>query len=392
MATVSQKPRMNRAESARQVSSPLEQLRGTIRFYVSVEGAAALVVYVALCFWIGLALDYGIFKLTGLDWIQILGRPFRGGVLVCLILGLLALIALKVAGRLLREFRAAALALLLERRFPKVLGDRLITAVELADPKKAARYGYSQQMIDQTIQDAADLVGRVPVREVFNWRRLWKYAFFTVLLTVGLYLVVAAAYCGLQSAFAEKPDSFGDFAQRFNQVSGIWLERNVLLRNVPWPRRALLVINDFKEDEKRIGRDSPPLVLNVQAYKWVIVDDDPKNPDGWRALRWGDLDRFVSTVPALEGELRPAKWRDGAAADVPVDEVELYLKRREDLQAATTQPIQDAFARLNELAVTIRMQRTLRKLEIPDDTRLIYKGVNLNNEQMLEMQNDNRYI
>jgi hypothetical protein len=391
MATASQKPRLNRVESDRKVSGPLEQLRGTIRFYVSAEGAAALVVYLALCFWIGLALDYGIFKVTGLDWIQILGRPFRGAVLICLLLGLVGLIVLKVAGRLMREFRAAALALLLERRFPKLLGDRLITAVELADPKKAARYGYSQAMIDQTIQDAADLVGKVPVREVFNWRRLVRYGIMTVVLTIGLYLLVAGSYCGLQSAFAEKPDSFGDFAQRFNQVSGIWFERNVLLRNVPWPRRALLAIIDFPEEEKRIGRDSPPMTLNVQAYKWVVVDPNTeKNPDGWRPLLWGDLSRFVNAVPPLNGELRPAKWREAALEDVPVDDVELYLKRREDL-ASAAQPIQDVFARLSELASTISMQRTLRRLDIPDDTRLIYKGASLNNEEALEAQNDNRY-
>ena len=34
--------------------------------------------------------------------------------------------------RLLRRFRPEALALVLEKRFPKLLGDRLITAVELS--------------------------------------------------------------------------------------------------------------------------------------------------------------------------------------------------------------------------------------------------------------------
>jgi len=48
---------------------------------------------------------------------------------------LIALVAFKIFRRLFKEFSDASVALLLERRYPKELGDRLITAVELADPK-----------------------------------------------------------------------------------------------------------------------------------------------------------------------------------------------------------------------------------------------------------------
>ena len=68
-----------RADWQRKVSDPLERLRGYIRLYVSVEGAAILVVYLALWFWIGLAIDYGFFKLFTVDWVQVLpvGPPRR---------------------------------------------------------------------------------------------------------------------------------------------------------------------------------------------------------------------------------------------------------------------------------------------------------------------------
>ena len=116
-----------RAEFHKRVTDPLQRLRGTIRSYVSIEGLAVLLIYLALWFWIGLALDYGFFKLFGVDWVQELPWGFRAGVLTILVAGLLAVVALKVLLRLGREFRDAALALVLERRFPKVLGDRLIT-------------------------------------------------------------------------------------------------------------------------------------------------------------------------------------------------------------------------------------------------------------------------
>ena len=99
-----------------------------------------------------------------------------------------------VAARLFRDFRDDALALVLERRFPEVLGDRLITAVELANPKKAAEFGYSEVMIEQTIHDAAERVQTVPVREVFDWGRLYRYWGGVAVVTLGLYLVAGGLF------------------------------------------------------------------------------------------------------------------------------------------------------------------------------------------------------
>src|SRR5712692_7136781 len=96
------------AEAHQQVRSPLEKLRGYIRGYVTLEGAAVFVMYLALWFWIGLLLDYGFFKLLGIDWVQKLPWDFRAFVLCVLTAGVLALVALKVLTRLFREFRDAA--------------------------------------------------------------------------------------------------------------------------------------------------------------------------------------------------------------------------------------------------------------------------------------------
>src|SRR6266852_5785670 len=228
MATVTNPPAQpwNRDDSQRRVEHPLERLRGYIRSYVSAEGLLILGLYLALWFWISLALDYGFFKVFGVDWVQVLPLEFRGIVLLLLISGLVALVTYKVLFRLFREFRNGALALVLERRYPAELGDRLITAVELADTRIAERYGYSQPMIDQTIRDAAERVSQVPVTRVFNWRRLRRYTLRVLVLTVGLYALVGATYCTLARAGVD------DFAVRFNNLAGIWFERNILLSNV----------------------------------------------------------------------------------------------------------------------------------------------------------------
>src|SRR5207249_8224561 len=145
MATVTTPTRgFEQSEPQRRVHHPLERLRGYIRFYVGIEGLAILLIYAALWFWIGLLLDYGFFKLFTVDWVQELPWAFRVVVLMGLVAGMLAVVAMKVLARILRELRLPALALVLERRFPKLLGDRLITAVEMADRRLAKRYGFSQ--------------------------------------------------------------------------------------------------------------------------------------------------------------------------------------------------------------------------------------------------------
>src|SRR4051812_16051916 len=176
------------------VQHPLDRLRGTIRRYVTLEGLAVFGLYAVLWFWVGLLFDFGVFYAFSVDWVQELSRGFRGTLLALLLAGLAAVVVVKVVRRLLVEFRPAALALVLERRFPQVLGDRLITAVELADLDLAEQQGYSRAMIEQTVRDAAERVGRAPVHEVFNWRRLRVLWAWVAALTVGLLVAVGFAY------------------------------------------------------------------------------------------------------------------------------------------------------------------------------------------------------
>src|SRR5438093_260591 len=100
-----------RAALDRQVADPLERLRGYIRLYVTLEGAAVVLIYLALWFWIGLLIDYGFFKAFTVDWVQVLPKELRVATLCVLVIGLVALVSFKVGVRLMREFRDPALAL-----------------------------------------------------------------------------------------------------------------------------------------------------------------------------------------------------------------------------------------------------------------------------------------
>jgi len=359
-----------RADLQRQVRDPLQRLRGTIKLYVSIEGAAVLVLYLALWFWIGLAVDYGFFRLFGVDWVEVMQgvRGLRVAILVVLLAGLLAFVAVKVILRLLFEFRDAALALVLERRFPKVLGDRLITAVELADPKQSATYGFSQAMVDQTIQEAAARVEQVPVNEVFNWGRLRRYGAVVVLLTAGVYLVCGLAFAGLSAR-----GRAGDYFQHFNNVAAIWGERNLLLHNTYWPRQAHLEVIEFPAAPSRdelaqlkVGRDAVSVPLKVRAVKYVIFD--PKVQGGWRALQWDELTK------SLAGRTPPALL-PGWSRDWTVDAVELRVgKEAGEMAPHIKKEWRDFFEHLQLRGQEVGMQRRMRYLEVPESVLITYEG------------------
>src|ERR1700722_10830046 len=192
-------------ETNRRVRHPLQTVRGYIRTYVILEGLGLSLLYVTVAFWLGLALDWGLFKAFAFDWIQELpgwtdiGRAdiwLRAFLLLIVVSGLIYVAVRITVMRLLREFSDRSMALLLERRFPRQLGDRLMTAVELADPRKGNRYGFSLPLIEKTIRDAAERVERVPVKAVFNWARLWRIYFLCAFTTVGLYLLVGGVALG----------------------------------------------------------------------------------------------------------------------------------------------------------------------------------------------------
>lgn len=377
-----------RAEYARKVSHPLERLRGAIRTYVSLEGAAVLVIYLALWFWIGLLLDYGIFKSPlRVDWVQELPFGLRAGILVILVAGLLAMVVTKVLLRLMRDFRSSSLALVLERRFPKLLGDRLITAVELADTRIAPAYGYSQQMIDQTIQEAAERVDQIPINEAFNWDRLKRYGIWGLALTIGLYLLTGVGYC-----LVKQKAAVGDFVTSFNNVAVIWFERNVLLANTIWPRQAYLEVVDVRS---KVGRNVASTPIRVRAIKWTIADrDEQKAPEGWRACTLKDVLAILKDHDPQLGETlkqyAEKTQRDPQAAKL--DELELSLDReRSKLPADTIIAMRSAFEKLDGIGRLPSLGRTFRVLGIPDTVTVYYKGDTIRSEMTIKKEANNEY-
>ncbi|MGH7173093.1 MAG: hypothetical protein ACRELG_22660 [Gemmataceae bacterium] len=424
MATVTTPLRSrNLAEAHQRVRSPLERLRRFIRLYVSLEGAAIVGLYLTLWFWIGLVLDYGVFRLFHFDWVQKTPWGARCGVLIVLLSGLAAAVTLKVLTRLFREFRDAALALVLERRYPQILGDRLITAVELADPRKAAEAGYSPAMVQETIHEAAQRVEQLKIKEVFDWDRLLRRGIFIGILAFGGYLVAGGIFCTV-NAIQDHGFTTAGFTQ-FHDVAGIWFERNILLQNVIWPRQAHLEYLDAPANEEyRIGRGDRGPTIRVRALKYVIagaptknaieayrawlasrgVEGDEQNQlveqfhkkpaEGWRALSWFDLtpDLLGAAVPDIA---LPDDWKvREMSAGLTLDEIELNLDKSEThktLAADTKEGMRNVLDRLEGRATDPALSRTLRKLAIPEEVLLIYKGDTTNSQTTMQRLADNEY-
>jgi hypothetical protein len=400
---------------------PLERLRGTIRRYVGLEGAAVVGIYLALWFWLGLLFDFGVFKAFGLDWVQEMPRNVRAGILIALAVGLVAVVGFKIVRRLLVEFRPPALALLLERRFPEQLGDRLITAVELADLERAADQGYSRAMIEHTVRDAVRRVESVPVHEVFNWARLRRLGAWLAGLTLGVLLLVGVGYSAVT-----RTNPVTDFAVRFKDVAAIWFERNVLLWNTIWPRRAHLEVLDFPESgDLRVGRDAPSPRLRVRAVKWVVADRAA--PEGWRAMTWADLTPELAggPVPELPADLlddqvtgpravaaavasavaappltapagvaaaaRPVARPAGAwtldRVDLALAQPEVRQRLGEDSAGALTDLLERLAARSDEPG----MARRFGMLDVPERVEVAYWGAKTSSEMPFARGNDHEY-
>ncbi|MGL4419184.1 MAG: hypothetical protein ACRCZF_00840, partial [Gemmataceae bacterium] len=274
----------------------------------------------------------------------------RLGALLVLALLLLGVLITRLIIKLTRPISDSSLALILEKRFPVQLQDKLITAVELADTERAQKLGYSEAMLKQTIEEASQRVGQLPLQDVFNWRRLSRKGTLLGLTIGGTLLMVfamAALWNGLGSAA---------FASQFGDVATVWLERNFLLRNTPWPRQAHLELVDFPGDELRIGKDVAAPKVRARAYQYVVRDTN--SVFGWRPLKWAEINTLLPTVKVV-----PVP---GTTEVTTVDDV----ARMGRLPQETT----EVLAKLDEAAKKRSFVRRFRKLDLPKEVTLDYAG------------------
>src|SRR5262249_20100707 len=118
----------------------------------------------------------------------------------------------------------------------------------------------------------------------------------------GLYLLVGGTVTAARAVTKKAPAAAG--FRQLHDVSSIWFERNVLLRNTIWPRDAHLEVLE-PEEGLRIAKRETPKPVRVRAWKYVVADRNA--PQGWRLWRWQE----VFDRPGLVGQVpqAPEDWK-----------------------------------------------------------------------------------
>jgi hypothetical protein len=307
------RPQVASALTPVELVQPLTRLQQAIRRYVLLEGLAWLVIFVCLWAAVAFLFDWGLlFALFGLDYLRD-GGPAVVWFLRVLFVGSLGFGVAWVVGyhflyRLSATFSQDELALVLERRFPQLLGDRLLTAVQLADPAQARKYDYSWDMVQSTVKEAMDRVTQLRVGQVFDWSRLLRRLGLALLLAVG---ATATAFLATDHA-------------------ALWAERTLEFEDIYWPRAYILEVPDFATSPTRAVPYGEEQRVTVQVWKWVAATRD--NREGWRRLEWADV--LPGQRPQRPWELDPPPGDPALFALLPADWQKLPLDELEVRLAA----------------------------------------------------------
>jgi hypothetical protein len=238
-----------------ELRSLLGELRGKIRRYVLVEGTALILVVLGLLFWISFGIDHAWFQLSRLE----LPVWFRAMFDVAVIGAVIILLFSWVLFRLFQSFRAKALALVLERRFPE-LNDRLVTAVELAEGNADTDNALTQAMLNRTVDDVVDASKKLNVGSVFDKRPLRRAVMLATLLVVSIGGLAAAN----QSALSTWADSF------FGLNDEYWDRVNDLeIKIIAQPGD---VVRDFRNKRYKHPRGADVTIL-IEAKDGSVVPD-----------------------------------------------------------------------------------------------------------------------
>lgn len=183
-----------------------------------------------------------------LDFVLRFDRLQRMAILA-LVVGFLAIRAWKLLVWIpSQRTRNEALCFELQKRNP-VLGQSLVTAYELAHGTAAIRgVDVSVPLAEQAIRIGLATVESVSLESMLNLKRMrwnwWR-------LTFGILILM-----GLQVSIAIMP----------SPLPKIWFQRNVLLREVPWPQDVYLHIEGEKDGVIRAYRGEDwQVVVNAEA-------------------------------------------------------------------------------------------------------------------------------
>ena len=244
----------------------LAALRRSTRRWIWGESLALVCLAGALVFWSSLAID----------WLLEPPPGWRMAVAAAAAAGLVWLVVSKLVSRLATPLPDAALATLVERSHP-AFRDSLSTAIELAD---RPRDDVDSRLLARTAAEAAALVDQVDRAKLFRRRRL-----------MGLVLGGLAGVASIAGLALARP-----------ALADLWVRRNVMFREDPWPRQVALTAEGFVDGRRIVARGSDVDVIVKAAADRVVpevVDLRSRGAGSWRSDRMGTRGGVVDGAQAF---------------------------------------------------------------------------------------------
>jgi hypothetical protein len=244
----------------------LAALRRSTRRWIWGESLALVCLAGALVFWSSLAID----------WLLEPPPGWRMAVAAAAAAGLVWLVVSKLVSRLATPLPDAALATLVERSHP-AFRDSLSTAIELAD---RPRDDVDSRLLARTAAEAAALVDQVDRAKLFRRRRL-----------MGLVLGGLAGVASIAGLALARPT-----------LADLWVRRNVMFREDPWPRQVALTAEGFVDGRRIVARGSDVDVIVKAAADRVVpevVDLRSRGAGSWRSDRMGTRGGVVDGAQAF---------------------------------------------------------------------------------------------
>ncbi|MBS3820684.1 MAG: hypothetical protein KGY81_02860 [Phycisphaerae bacterium] len=198
---------MTSTNAQSQRMAKLRGLRLALRGRLAAEGLA----------WVLAALAGLVVVTFAFDYALRLDRPLRAIIVASCLAGVLVVLVRRLIAPQCVAMTAESLAMLIESRY-RHLGDRFISALQLADRGRAVAAGMSGAMIDRVAAEAGQQIGSIKFNAVVDRRRLaraWGLALAMLVLV-------------------------GGFTAARGDLMNLWLQRNVLFRNIDWPQKTYL--------------------------------------------------------------------------------------------------------------------------------------------------------
>lgn len=243
------------------IARALDRVRSGLKKRLIIDTLLRMAMGAGLWMLASFLIDRGLFGAVTFDLAEHLPGWVRWGQTVVLALSCLAF-GLSRLPLLASPLPDSDMALALERKFSKELGDRLITAVELGQPGAKGLSSMSKAMIEATRADAATSIENIRLDAVFDTARPRRQAFTVAGIFLGGYLTLMVFFAALAA----------DGIASYHDSIWFWAERTILGRDVSWPRNSFLRLAGFPSDGSplRVGRGSS-IQFRVEAHRLIVA-------------------------------------------------------------------------------------------------------------------------